>query len=145
MDITAVVADVCRTARNWFTPDSARYVGAYTIQDGALDISALPVLEGQYIRVVGSALNDGVYQWPYTFAADESFNGCIWLMRVPAEFLHDCQRIAEWREKYEENADSPYVMESFGGYSYTKTTQSQNTDKGWVGQFSSVIRKWRKM
>lgn len=103
---------------------------------------------GQYFRVVGSVLNDGVYQYGNCSLRDETFDGAIWAMAVPTEFLHLEEEIKAWRTQYENAANSPFQSESFAGYSYTKSSTNGNSGgsvTGWQGVFASRLNKWRKL
>ena len=147
VELDEVIGDVCAECRNWFSRTENRYIGRYEIKNGELNLDGV-VKEGQYFRITGSIFADGVYQYPHTFTNDEEFDGCVWAMRVPAEFLADCQHIADWRSKNDEGAESPYVMESFGGYTYTKTqsvTSTGSSDRTWRGVFKGMLTRWRKI
>lgn len=103
---------------------------------------------GQYFRIVGSVLNDGVYQYGNCALRDETFEGAVWAMSVPAEFLRLEEEIKAWRTQYENAANSPFQSESFAGYSYTKSSANGNSGgsvTGWQGVFASRLNKWRKL
>ena len=104
---------------NWFVV--GRYDDTYTIEDGGI---ALPFLaNGQYFRIVGSLLNDGVYKNADGAALDESgieitlidetFDGSVWALAIPKAMLSTVEEITAWTAK---NGDGgPYTSESFGG------------------------------
>ena len=103
---------------------------------------------GQYFRIMGSVLNDGVYQYGNCSLRDETFDGAVWAMAVPAEFLRLEEEIKAWRTQYENAANSPFQSESFAGYSYTKSSANGNSGgsvAGWQGVFASRLNKWRKL
>ena len=78
-----MLTQICQYLRNWFVRD--KYFGNFKIENGVLtyaDGTALPLLNGQYFRIVGSILNDGVYQTGEALA-DEEFNGAVWSMAIP--------------------------------------------------------------
>lgn len=103
---------------------------------------------GQYFRIVGSVLNDGVYQYGDCALRDETFEGAVWAMAVPSEFLRLEEEIKAWRTQYENAANSPFQSESFAGYSYTKSSANGNSGgsvTGWQGVFASRLNKWRKL
>ena len=153
MDLTTL----CRELNNYFTKDEDKYLGEFSISGGVLTLSgtaAYGVLqEGQYFRIVGSVFNDGVYQYPVEGLTDETFDGAIWAMRIPAEVMTLMNAIDEWETKYgsSDAANSPFQAESFGGYSYEKgTAQGSVTSTGaapgtWQFQFRSRLNKWRKI
>ncbi|MCR4671988.1 MAG: hypothetical protein K5637_01960 [Lachnospiraceae bacterium] len=152
MDIT----DLCEELRNWF--DQARYFDTFTVEDGEIDLSELvadeSIVEGQYFRIVGSAMNDGVYQYPASGLIDEEFEGAVWTMAVPKAVLRLLDDIQAWVDAYGSNEAvlSPFQSESFGGYSYTKVSSNSSSltsgsaDYGtWQSQFRSRLNRWRKI
>lgn len=145
-----MLSEVCRSVNNWF--DKNKLFAKFEIVGGVItnDIMST-VQEGQYIRVVGSVFNDGVYQWPVTDLTDEVFQGAVWLMAVPKEFLELVDEIDAWQKKYgsvDSASMSPFTSESFGGYSYSKTTGGSSDGSGnvsWQNTFNSRLNKWRKI
>lgn len=130
-----------RHLRNWFVVPNGIQTGKFTIERGSI---ALPFLiEGQYFRIVGSILNDGVYQYPATRLRNETFTGAIWPLAIPAEIVELAEEISAWNEK---NAVSPFTSESFGGYSYTKATNgASGLPVTWQDVFRSRLNPWRKL
>lgn len=118
--------------------------GTFTISDKAIEpVNFLQ--EGQYFRIVGSVFNDGVYKYPATGELqDEIFEGAIWEMAVPNDFVLLCEVISKWEES-KLSAPSPYISESFGGYSYTKATNSKGMAATWKDAFSESLSKYRKV
>lgn len=141
-----MLEELMRECRNWFKVPDGAYSGTFTIKGGSI---ALPFLRaGQYFRIMGSVLNDGVYQYGNCSLRDETFDGAIWAMAVPAEFLRLEEEIKAWRTQYENAANSPFQSESFAGYSYTKSSANGNSGgsvTGWQGVFASRLNKWRKL
>ena len=122
---------------NWFVV--GRYDDTYTIEDGKLTLPFL--VNGQYFRIVGSLLNDGVYQYPAELT-DETFDGSVWALALPKALLSTVDEITAWQAK---NGDSgPYTSESFGGYSYSKATNSKGLAVGWRDVFSAQLAPWKK-
>lgn len=108
-------------------------------------LSPLDFLQnGQYFRIVGSAMNDGVYRYPYSGLTDETFSGEIWALAVPPTLIALAADIEEYEKKAKETV-SPYNSESFGGYSYTKATDSNGTPLSWEKVFAKRLNKWRKI
>lgn len=122
---------------NWFV--MGRYDDTYTIEDGGI---ALPFLvDGQYFRIVGSLFNDGVYQYPADLT-DETFDGSVWALAIPKALLSTVEEITAWTAK---NGDGgPYTSESFGGYSYSKATNSKGMAVGWRDVFAAQLAPWKK-
>lgn len=122
---------------NWFLV--GRYDGTYTIEDGQLTLPFL--VNGQYFRIVGSLLNDGVYQYPAELT-DETFDGSVWALAIPKALLPTVEEITAWTAK---NGDpGPYTSESFGGYSYSKATNSKGVAVGWRDVFAAQLAPWKK-
>ena len=99
---------------------------------------------GQYFRIVGSVMNDGVYRYPYSGLTDETFSGEIWALAVPPTLIALAADIEEYEKKAKETV-SPYNSESFGGYSYTKATDSNGSPLTWEKVFAKRLNKWRKI
>ena len=115
--------------------------GTFAISDGSLDVDFLQ--DNQYFRVVGSIFNDGVHRYPDDTLVDESFTGEIWALAVPASVVELASEIGEWES---ENSHSPFVSESFGGYSYSKGTNSKTGGSvTWQDEFRGSLNHWRKI
>lgn len=122
---------------NWFVV--GRYDDTYTIEDGGITLPFL--VDGQYFRIVGSLFNDGVYQYPAELT-DETFDGSVWALAIPKALLSTVDEITAWTAK---NGDSgPYTSESFGGYSYSKATNSKGLAVGWRDVFAAQLAPWKK-
>ena len=122
---------------NWFV--MGRYDDTYTIEDGGITLPFL--VDGQYFRIVGSLFNDGVYQYPAELT-DETFDGSVWALAIPKALLSTVEEITAWTAK---NGDSgPYTSESFGGYSYSKATNSKGLAVGWRDVFAAQLAPWKK-
>lgn len=122
---------------NWFVV--GRYDDTYTIEDGGITLPFL--VNGQYFRIVGSLFNDGVYQYPADLT-DETFDGSVWAMAIPKALLSTVEEITAWTAK---NGDGgAYTSESFGGYSYSKATNSKGIAVGWRDVFSAQLSPWKK-
>ena len=139
-----MLTELCGVLRNWFETD--RISGTYTVENGSI---TLPFLQnGQFFRVVGSVFNDGVHQYPDYAMTDETFDGSIWPMSVPPALLCLGEEIKAWQEKNGAIAASPYTSESFGGYSYSKSTSGSANGAGmvtWQSVFKSRLNQWRKI
>ena len=130
---------ICKSIKNFFIV--TRNEGTYSIANGTI---YLPLLEGQYFLIEGSILNDGVYQYPVTDLKDETFTGAICGMAVPKDFLDLVEEIAAYNEKFK-SSDNGYVSESFGGYSYTKATDSNGNVASWKSAFATRLNAYRKV
>lgn len=142
-----MLTELCAELRNYFLRDREAdiHYGEYTISGGSIDLPFL--LEGQYFRIVGSVLNDGVYQYPASDLTDEEFSGAVWAMAVPPAVIALSEEIEAWNTANADALASPYTSESFGGYSYTKASGSSASGGAysWKDQFASRLSKWRRL
>lgn len=123
---------------NWFVV--GRYDDTYTIEDGGITLPFL--VNGQYFRICGSVFNDGLHQYPAENLTDEVFDGTMWALAIPKALLSTAEEITAWTAK---NGDGgPYTSESFGGYSYSKATNSKGLAVGWRDVFSAQLAPWKK-
>lgn len=157
-----MLTELCEYLKNWFTEDQDKHIGIITITGGEITArddliytgKQITPAAGQYFRVVGSIFSDGVHQYPDTEMADETFQGAIWLMRIPPAVVALAQEIDEWKAKYmgiNSPLMGPFNSESFGGYSYSKsgTGASAFTSasglSGWQAAFADRLGPWRKI
>lgn len=152
-----MLTEVCDYVHNYF--EYAIHSGMFEISGGTIDLDSF-VANGQRFRIIGSALNDGIYTY-YTGGqifnddgnngitlATETFTGKVVAMAIPAAFLKVVNDIKEWQEKNKAVLDSPYQSESFGGYSYTKASGSASNGGGtlgWQDMFRSCLNAYRKI
>ena len=140
-----MLEQICAFIHNYFVGE--RYSGTFSITDGTLTIDGL--VDGQYFRICGSRLNDGVYQYPVSGLTDETFTGVIWEMCPPKMFLALVGEIEAWNDKYADTMNSPYSSESFGGYSYSKAQGYARAGGGmlssWQAIFGARLNEWRKL
>lgn len=148
-----MLSELCGYLRNWF--ERNKYIGDFTISNGVINgDKPINLLAGQYIRIVGSILNDGVYLYNpegIEGLVDETFHGAVWSLAIPKEVVALDADIDAWQSKYggvDSASLSPFSSESFGGYSYSKSTS--NTDEssiglgGWQSAFANRLSQWRK-
>lgn len=142
-----MLTELCQELRNWF--DLERHTGTFEITGGNLTADFLR--EGQYFRIMGSIFSDGVHQYPAADLPDETFEGAVWALAIPQAVINLSAEIDTWQTKYggaDGVATSPFASESFGGYSYSKTTFSSSGGSGaatWQTVFKSRLNAWRKM
>lgn len=132
-----MIDEICASLHNYFAMDIVP--GEYTVNDGEITLPFLAA--GQFFRVVGSVFCDGVYRYGDALPADETFDGAIWAMAIPPTLEELAAEIEEWKQKNAEVINSPYQSESFGGYSYTKGSDSAS----WQGAFAKRLNRWRKL
>lgn len=149
-----MLTEICQYLRNWFDrkPDGSeypKYYGDFTIKDGAINAE---LADGQYYRIIGSTFNDGVHLYPNDFLTDESFNGAVWVMVLPPSLVLLATEINQWQKQYggaNSPALSPYQSESFGGYSYSKSSGGSSDGVGdagtWQSVYGSRLNIWRKI
>lgn len=143
-----MLTELCQELNNWF--EREKRSGSFRITNGMLEADFL--LPGQYFRVMGSLFNDGVHQYGNDFLNDEDFTGSVWSLAIPVAVIKLSEDIDAWRAKYEapdSSAMSPYMSESFGGYSYSKGSAISGTGTGgatsWRTSFASRMNAWRKL
>lgn len=132
--------------KNWFVVPCGVHEGIYTIENSTLE---LPFLQnGQYYRICGSVFNDGLHKYgdPEDKLQNETFTGAVWALAIPAAVVELSAKIEEWQVKNGDAVASPFTSESFGGYSYTKATDSKTgTVATWETVFRSQLNPYRKL
>ena len=151
-------SQVCRELNNYFEYD--KVFGKFEIINGSLILpqhlkaekgETLRIQDDQYFRIAGSVFNDGVYQFPATGLHDETFDGALWLLAFPIDFVALVSDIEEWQKKnggVDSAAMSPFTSESFGGYSYLKGSSDTGSGKGantWQGAFKARLNAYRRI
>lgn len=150
-----MLSEICAEIKNYFSYEEDRHVGDWTINDGVIAPS-FDFKNVNYIRIVGSRLNDGVYKVSElaTKLHNETFHGAIWLMSPPADFLSLVEEIESWQDangKADSANMSPFQSESFGGYSYSKGSTNSNSQAGvssvptWQSQYASRLKIYRRI
>ena len=152
-----MMTEICQYLKNWFDRGFPKLFGTFTIQEGTIsqDGEELAILDGQYYRIMGSALNDGVWQKPQgendsISLRDETFEGSVWLMGVPPAVVAISEEIDEWEKTYGGvSGNSPYTSESFSGYSYSKaqggTLANGALVTGWEALYGARLARWKKL
>lgn len=139
-----MLEQVLMNIRNWFTVDGGIYSGTFTIKGGGITLPFLA--DGQYFRIIGSVFNDGLHQYPAAGLVDEEFSGAIWALAIPPAVVDLADEISKWQTKNGEASTSPYQSESFGGYSYSKATDSASGGAiTWQSAFKRQLSVWRKI
>lgn len=151
----SMLTEICQELRNWFDRDQPKYHGSFEIVNNELRSLdwTLNIVDGQCFRIIGSALNDGVYRKGVDALQDESFSGVVWAMAVPPSVIALSEEIEAWQEKYggvDSAAMSPFNSESFGGYSYSKSgggaaSSGTGSSGTWKSAFADRLNRWRKI
>lgn len=148
--------NVCLEINNFFNRNQPIIIGDLRISDGKITNTDFlnKIKENQYFRIVGSVFNDDVYQYTSDLTLqDEDFHGALWLMAVPKDFLALVVEIEAWQEKNgasDSVAMSPFQSESFGGYSYSKSSGGNRENSSvsvptWQSQYASRLNPYRRI
>ena len=134
---------------NWFTRETLSLPGC-VISDGAMPASiADRMLDGQWYRIEGSYLNDGLHRHPANDLTDEEFDATVSLLAPPRALLELVGEMSDWQERNGAVADGPYQSESFGGSTYSKggssMTSADHPLSGWRSAFADRLNAWRKI
>ena len=142
------MTEVFQYLRNWFDRNQPKFSGNFIIENGSL-VGDYGIKRGQFYRINGSALNDGVYEFGVDTLEDESFDGTIQLMAVPRDVRNLITDIKLWQEKYggvDSVNMSPFQGESFGGYAYTKASGgSTSSVPTWQSVFADRLGRYKKL
>lgn len=150
-----MLSELCHELKNWF--EKSTIIGKFEVKDGVVSVyndTEVIMQKNQYFRIVGSVFNDGVWKYtdePIADLADEVFDGAVWLLAIPREVVSLSNDIDAWKTKYmsaDSVAMSPFTSESFGGYSYSKSSGGDSAGAGgvsWQSAFKSQLNKWRKI
>lgn len=150
-----MLTEICAEIKNYFTYCDDRHNGDFAIVDGQI----VPSIDIQtdYIRIIGSRFNNGVHKRGengFDLVDEGNFHGSIWIMSPPNDFLALVGEIETWQEmngKADSQAMSPYQSESFGGYSYSKSSgRSSESGSGssvptWQSQYASRLNLYRRI
>lgn len=153
-----MLTEICDYVHNYF--EHTIYDGTFEVANGTISNISDYLANGQRFRIIGSALNDGIYVYHSdgtifdddgtsgVFLSPEKFTGQIVAMSVPSAFLRIVNEVIDWQTKNKEVIESPYQSESFGGYSYTKASGSganAGGSLGWQDMFRSRLNAYRKI
>lgn len=138
------VAAVMRQCRNYF---EVGYI------DGTFRITgnALSGADGaHWVYISGSAYHNGVWEVCGGYLTgrsvdglhDEEFEGRVWFLDPPEEFLELCETIKTYEEK---NPVGALVQERFGEYSYVRGQTGKAVDMGWQAAFATALTEYRRM
>ena len=128
--------------RNYFVTTAER--GTYEIKDGMIT-PPLDLGRGQYFRIVGSLLNDGVYESAEALL-DETFTGEIWILAIPRSLVALAEEIKTYRDS-DMSKPSPYISENyFGQYDYKRAADEKGVPiSDWRAVFAKQLNRWRKI
>lgn len=136
-----ILTEICAELRNWFVVPDGVHIQTFNISGGSIE--PLDFLQdGQYFRIIGSVFNDGVHQYPAYDLTDEVFHGAVWAMSLPPDLIALSVKIQNYLEQ---NPDSGFSSESFGGYSYTRATAYDGSVATWRDVFRKDLNRYRKL
>lgn len=147
-----MLTEICAEIKNYFTYENDKHFGDFQIVDGLIVPSF--DIQTDYIRVVGSHLNDGVHKVSDADLVDEGeFHGAVWVMSPPKAFLELVKEIEDWQAKngaLDFPAMSPFNSESFGGYAYSKSGGSasggsSSAGASWQAAFATRLTMYRRI
>lgn len=130
--------------RNDFHTDEFKE-STFEIKDGTISLPFL--VEGQYYKIEGSKLNDGVYLYPTEGLLDESFSGRITALAIPRALrdkLPEFEKYEAWRSEQIAKGGA-YTSESFNGYSYSIQTNPDGSLFTACQYFKEFLNQWRKI
>ena len=119
--------------------------------DGTFRIAG-NVLEGvsgaHFVYISGSLYHDGVWEMcdgyltgrDVTGLHDEEFDGRVWFLNPPPDFLSICQSVKTYEEK---NPMSAVIRETFGGYS--REWANEMMGKSGAEVFANRLIPYRRM
>ena len=140
-----MLENVLSHLKNWFLVPDGVHSGTFTILNGYFELPFMQ--DGQYYRICGSVFNDGLHKYgdASDILTDEEFTGTIWALAIPKAVIDLAEEIEEWQKKNGEASQSPFTSESFGGYSYSKATDSvTGAPATWQTVFRPQLNQWRK-
>ena len=119
--------------------------------DGTFRIAgnALEGVEGaHYVYISGSLYHNGVWELCDGYLTgrdvgglhDEEFDGRVWFLNPPPDFLNLCKSIKAYDEK---NPMSAIIRETFGGYS--REWASEMMGKAGAEVFANRLTAYRRM
>lgn len=142
--------EICEHLHNFFDKrDDGEYIdrsaGTFTILNGLISPLSSSLIAGQYIRIVGSLLNDGIYLLPSNFTisslVNETFTGAVFGLEIKRDLVTLDSEITAYVAA---NPASGYVSESFGGWSGTKATGANGAPISWKSVYAARLNRWRK-
>jgi hypothetical protein len=142
--------EICEHLHNFFDQRDGEYIDRaydeFTISNGVLSPLSSSLIAGQYIRIVGSLLNDGIYLLPDDFSvselADETFTGAVFGLDISKDLVTLSTEITAYVAA---NPATGYVSESFGGWSGSRATGASGAPLSWETVYGARLNRWRKI
>ena len=138
--MTDTIAAVMQEVHNFFERGSIS--DSISISGGVVS----PDIKTAYVYIKGSSYHDGLWEVAASSLVGDSFpaetfDGCVWLLCPPRDFLALCQQVAEFEAKTPVGA---LQSESLEGYSYT-SANGKNGVLTWQEAFAGKLRHYRRM
>ena len=138
------IAAVMRHCRNFF--EVGYLDGTFRITGNALPDAK----DAHYVYISGSMYHDGVWEICNGYLTgksiegleDEEFDGRVWLLAPPIDFIETVKAMQEYEEK---NPVSALASETFGGYSRTWATGGKPSDRSAMAVFRDSIAPYIRM
>ena len=138
------IAAVMRHCRNFF--EVGYLDGTFRITGNELPDAK----DAHYVYISGSMYHDGVWQICNGYLTgrsiegleDEEFDGRVWLLAPPVDFLETVKMMCEYEEK---NPISALSSETFGGYSRTWATGGKPSDRSAMAVFRDSLTPYIRM
>ena len=137
--MAVTVAAVMRACRNFF--EGTPLTGTFAITGGGLS----PAPDAPYVAIRGRCYHDGVHEISGgvldVLKTDEVFEGAVYPLRPPDDFLDLCKDISAYDDKTPVTGNQ---SESFGGYSYTRASGASGL-LTWQEAFAHRLIPFRRM
>lgn len=149
-----LLGEVMKSINNYF---EVSYMDKeFTIDDDGTLSNSSWLKYGQWIAVTGSIFHNGVWKFEdsklsrMTLDADEeihvlpgeTFEGRIWSLAPPMQFIETCKQIGEFAAKMPVGA---LASESFGAYSHSYQRSATGGVVTWNEQFKNALDTYRHM
>ena len=150
-----MLTEICGYLNNFFV--ETYYFGHVMVEGNIVfcDGSEITIKEGQYFTIVNAKAKSilGTYKQGDELKDRDIKNGAVWLMDIPDNVISLADEIAAWMEKYggvDSVSNSPYNSESFGGYSYTKSSGgssdgSADSTPAWAKVYGARLAHYRRI
>lgn len=124
-------------------------VGKFEITDNKITGLKGRYLNGQYLLIEGSILNDGVVKVESVVGDEitlektfnEEFKGVIYSLAIPQALINLVDEINTWKA---DNKKTDIISESFEGYSYSRAN-SNGQVATWKDVFREELKGYRKV
>lgn len=141
-----MLIEILRHIKNFFSVSSED--GTFQIENNILTGINNKPLVGQFFALTGSVLNDGVYKATDDLitlqdAADEVWDGTVYLLRIPRDFLTLVDEIKAFNDS-PTGAASNITSASFGIQAMSFATDASGNKAGWESVFRKRLDTWRR-